>query len=161
MVLLGFTLLNYFNVLSLSEMFPSAFGWLPVQNKDTSSLNQTDGPTPRSEEEIMFDPQGDPKAEKGELVKSYVVLYTLTGRITKIAPSTTPDKYDIELTSTTGSQRYEMKGVGGEGVLKGNRPNVEWSDVTPGMEAIINVSVTSQGDKITTGVSQVFITIPN
>ncbi len=139
-VLLLALVLNYFNFFPLSQSYPSVFGWLPHYTK-TASVVTT--PKSRVPQDNSFTPSLDASSQKGKLVKSATVVYTLEGKITKITPNGT--NYNLEITSLDGSQIYNAINLGGENILRGSKSGgpIQWSELGAGDDVLVNLSVSS------------------
>lgn len=148
-------MLNYLNFFPLSENYPRAFGWLPHQ---TSGVATPKVKNQQSVDNSSFTPSLNPESQKGPLVKSATVVYTLQGKITKVAPN--GSNYNLEITSFNGGQIYNAINIGGKGVLRGAKSGGEiaWDKLSPGDDVLVNVSASMDSSgKETTSVGQILV----
>ncbi|MBI3334798.1 hypothetical protein HYZ97_04900 [Candidatus Pacearchaeota archaeon] len=136
--------LNYFNIVSLSTLSPS-LSFLPHRSPTQlppPSPTQSTSPTRGN---AVFTPSLNPESQKGSLIDSYNVFYTLVGKVTAISPSAAQSgKYTIEVTSRDGSQVYRMTEVGGPDIVKSSTGNrkMEFKEIRQGDDVLVDVSVT-------------------
>lgn len=136
-----------------------AYLFLPSASKKMQQKTGTNDTTVGGQQKppkSLFFPSLDPESQKGQLVAEYSVLYKLSGHVTSIKASSTKDLYDITFTSTNGSQTYDAAGVGGTGILENSTgKEIAWTELKPGDEVIVNISVVSAQGSPKTFVNQI------
>jgi hypothetical protein len=132
-----------------------AYLFVGPSKKTNTQTGQNKGTVP-TPPKSAFLPSLDPKSQEGELVSDYSVLYTLSGHITIVKPSSDEGLYDITITSQTGSQTYEVLGVNGKGVLENSAgKELPFTELKPGDQVIMNISVSSAKSAAKAYVSQI------
>lgn len=133
------------------DLLPLPFRKSGAPKKETQPLIS---PTPTIPP--TFTPTFNPESQKGPLVSSFTVSYTLVGKVTNITPAKTAGKYTIEITSRNGAQKYTMTDIGGEGILTttNKTKKISWEELKPGDDVIVDLSVSPDKE---TGKSTVFI----
>jgi len=103
LVILAFFALNYFNILSLSELYPKTLGWLPRATSTSSKVTaqpQVSPKTPGPSNPSTL-PLDNP------LVQSAVVYYRVLGNVKKVTPA--GDGFMIEVSSANVTAPLQLK----------------------------------------------------
>ncbi|MBI2590602.1 MAG: hypothetical protein HYW33_01845 [Candidatus Blackburnbacteria bacterium] len=103
LVIMAFFSLNYFNILSLSDLYPKTLGWLPRATSTSSKVTaqpqlspKTSGPSNPST--LPLD---------NPLVQSAVVYYRVLGNVKKVTPA--GDGFMIEVSSANVTTPLQLK----------------------------------------------------